>query len=146
MPLFSIDNTSLKKKSTFLTNRLTRLYMINELSGKTSYRVNRCKNQIFISSTVPHYYACIIFRVREQWDQRPGWVGNHISDTPQPSAPVQAADGTDCINTTFPQVFYVTSPDLSQTHWLDCFHAITRSLFFPFQTSNTWWIFSQNKL
>lgn len=24
--------------------------------------------------------------VREQWDQSSGWVGNHISDTPQPSA------------------------------------------------------------
>lgn len=46
--------------------------------------------------------------VREQWDQSSGGVGNHISDTPQPSAAEQAADGTDYISTTVPPVFYVT--------------------------------------
>lgn len=45
-------------------------------------------------------------RVRKQWDQSSGWVGNHISDTPQPTAAERgkkrekAADQTDYVNAT----------------------------------------------
>lgn len=85
-------------------------------------------NQMFAIVMFPlqlQRQLCIIMHVlsshlhvREQWDQSSGWVGNHISDTPQPSAAEQAADGTDYINTTFPPVFYVTFFQLISNMWV----------------------------